>query len=172
MSQNMFCKPRLLINDREVASCESANFSTNVSSLQTLSAKITDPDFENYNLFNSKVEFYLNYGSEDGVPLFRGYIKSFKATGSAVSISAIDPRTVITGKNALPVIIDDKKNYDGKTIVQFLLDIIENQVNQNKTLISVEALNEMDKPIYMNKVRSVQAPYDIVKRLIKISERQ
>ena len=65
------------------------------------------------------------------------------------------------------VIIDDKKNYDGRTIVQFLLDVIENQVNQNKTLISTEALNEMDKPIYMNEVRSVQAPYDIVKGLLK-----
>jgi len=167
MSRNIFCKPRLLINNKEVAYCNTANFSTNVSSLQTLSAKITDPDFENYNLFNSKVEFYLNYGSEDGVPLFRGYIKSFKATESNISISAIDPRTVITGKDSLPVVIDDKENYDGKTIVQFLLDIIENQVNKNGTLISTEALNEMDKPIYMNEVRSVQAPYDIVKGLLK-----
>jgi hypothetical protein len=168
MSLNIFCKPRLLINDKEVAFCKTANFSTSTSSLQNLSAVITEPDFENYNLFNSKVEFYLNYGSEDGVPLFRGYIKSFKASDSNISISAIDPRTIITGKDALPVVIDDKKNYDGKTIIQFLLDVIENQVNQNKTLISVEALNEMDKPIYMNEVRSTQAPYDIVKGLLKV----
>ena len=167
MSLNIFCKPRLLINDREVAFCKTANFSTSASSLQNLSAVITEPDFENYNLFNSKVEFYLNYGSEDGAPLFRGYIKSFKTTDSNISISAIDPRTVITGKDALPVVIDDKENYDGKTIIQFLLDVIENQVNQNKTVISTEALNEMDKPIYMNGVRSTQAPYDIVKGLLK-----
>ena len=167
MSLDIFCKPRLLINDKEVAFCKTASFSTNVTSLQTLSATITEPDFENYNLFNSKVEFYLNYGSEDGVPLFRGYIKSFKASDSNISISAIDPRTAITGKDSLPVVIDDKSNYDGQTIVQFLVDVIDNQVNLNKTIISTEGLNELDKPIYMNGVRSVQAPYDIVKGMLE-----
>ena len=167
MSLDIFCKPRLLINDKEVAFCKTASFSTNVTSLQTLSATITEPDFENYNLFNSKVEFYLNYGSEDGVPLFRGYIKSFKASDSNISISAIDPRTAITGKDSLPVVIDNKSNYDGQTIVQFLIDVIDNQVNLNKTIISTEGLNELDKPIYMNGVRSVQAPYDIVKGMLE-----
>ena len=167
MSLDIFCKPRLLINDKEVAFCKTASFSTNVTSLQTLSATITEPDFENYNLFNSKVEFYLNYGSEDGVPLFRGYIKSFKASDSNISISAIDPRTAITGKDSLPVVIYNKSNYDGQTIVQFLVDVIDNQVNLNKTIISTEALNELDKPIYMNGVRSVQAPYDIVKGMLE-----
>ena len=167
MSLDIFCKPRLLINDKEVAFCKTASFSTYVTSLQTLSATITEPDFENYNLFNSKVEFYLNYGSEDGVPLFRGYIKSFKASDSIISISAIDPRTAITGKDSLPVVIDDKSNYDGQTIVQFLVDVIDNQVNLNKTIISTEGLNEIDKPIYMNGVRSVQAPYDIVKGMLE-----
>ncbi len=167
MSLDIFCKPHLLINDKEVAFCKTASFSTNVSSLQSLSATITEPDFENYNLFNSKVEFYLNYGSEDGVPLFRGYIKSFKASDSNISISAIDPRTAITGKDSLPVVIDNKNNYDGQTIVQFLVDVIDNQVNLNKTIISTEGLNELDKPIYMDGVRSVQAPYDIVKGMLE-----
>jgi len=167
MSLNIFCKPRLLINEKEVAFCNSATFQTSENSLQTLSASISEPDFENFNLFNQKVEFYLNYGSEDGVPLFRGYIKSFKASDGNISISAIDPRTVITGTDALPIIIDDKNNYDGVSIVQFLLDIIENEVNTDKTLISTDYLNEMDKPIYMTGVRSAQAPYDIVKGLVK-----
>ena len=136
MSLDIFCKPRLLINNKEVAFCKTASFSTNTTSLQSLSATITEPDFENYNLFNSKVEFYLNYGSEDGVPLFRGYIKSFKASDSNISISAIDPRTAITGKDSLPIVIDNKNNYDGQTIVQFLVDVIDNQVNLNKTIIS------------------------------------
>jgi len=167
MSLNIFCKPRLLINDKEVAFCKSATFQANEGSLQSFSASITEPDLENSNLFNQKVEFYLNYGSEDGVPLFRGYIKSFKSKDESISISAIDPRTVITGNNALPVVIDNQNNYDGVTVVQFLLDIIENEVNINKTLISTDALNEMDKPIYMTGVRNIQAPYDIVNGLMK-----
>tara|TARA_R110000824_G_scaffold162077_3_gene337671 strand:- start:52 stop:1089 length:1038 start_codon:yes stop_codon:yes gene_type:complete len=167
MSLNIFCKPRLLINDKEVAFCKSATFQANEGSLQSFSASITEPDLENSNLFNQKVEFYLNYGSEDGVPLFRGYIKSFKSNDESISISAIDPRTVITGNNALPIVIDNQNNYDGVTIVQFLLDIIENEVNINKTLISTDTLNEMDKPIYMTGVRNTQAPYDIVNGLMK-----
>lgn len=166
MSLNIFCKPRLLINDREVAFCSSASFQATEGSLQTLSANIMEPYFENVNLFNEKIEFYLNYGSEDGAPLFRGYIKSFKATASGISISALDPRTIITGSSSFPVIIDDKNNYDGTTVVQFLVDIIENEVNVNKTLISTSALNEMDKPVFMTGVRSATAPYDIVQGMI------
>ena len=167
MSLNIFCKPKLLINNKEVAVCNSANFQCSESSLQTLSVSITDPDFENVNLFNEKIEFYLNYGSEDGAPLFRGYIKSFRASDTKLSINAVDPRSIITGKESLPIVIDDKNNYDGSTVVQFLTDVIENEVNINETLISTEALGEMDKPVYMNEIRSVQAPYDIAKDLIK-----
>ena len=167
MSLNIFCKPRLLINDKEVAFCKSASFQASEGTLQSFSASITEPDLDNSNLFNQKVEFYLNYGSEDGVPLFRGYIKSFNSRDDSINISAIDPRTVITGNNALPIVIDNQDNYDGVTIVQFLLDIIENEVNMNKTLISTDTLNEMDKPIYMTGVRDAQAPYDIVNGLMK-----
>jgi len=167
MSLNIFCKPRLLINNKEVAVCNSANFQCSESALQSFSASITDPDFDNVNLFNEKIEFYLNYGSEDGVPLFRGYIKSFNTSPTGLTLSAVDPRGIITGKEALPVVIDDKNNYDGSTIVQFLIDVIENEVNINETLISTEGLSEMDKPVYMNDIRSVQAPYDIAKGLIE-----
>ena len=167
MSLNIFCKPRLLINDIEVASCESAQFSKSMNSLETLNAVITEPDFDNYNLFNEKVEFYLNYGSEDSVPLFRGYIKSFNASESNISISAVDGRTFLSGNDALPVIIDEKNNYDGRTVVQFLIDILTNQLNLNKTVISPDYLNEMDKPIYMNDVRSDTPAYDIVSNMIE-----
>ena len=55
MSLNIFCKPKLLINNKEVAVCNSANFQCSESSLQTLSVSITDPDFENVKLFNEKI---------------------------------------------------------------------------------------------------------------------
>ena len=167
MSLNIFCKPRLLINNIEVAFCKSASFRTSVNSLQSFDAVITEPQFENYNLFNEKVEFYLNYGSEDAVPLFRGYIKDFKATDKNVNISAVDGRTFLSGNDALPVIIDDKNNYDGTTIVQFLTDIITNELNMNKTIISPEYLGEMDKPIYMNNIRDDSPAYDIVSNLLE-----
>jgi hypothetical protein len=166
MSLNIFCKPRLLINDIEVAFCHSASFSKSMNSLEQFSATINEPEFENYNLFNQKIEFYLNYGSEDAVPLFRGYIKSFKANKDNISITAVDGRTFISGKDSLPVVIDKKNNYDGKTVVQFLIDIITNQLNLNKKVLTTDYINEMDKPVYMNNVRSEQAPYDIISNMV------
>ena len=86
--------------------------------------------------------------------------KSSKGSRYRLSVSR-------SSKNISAQIIDDKNNYDGVTLVQFLLDIIENEVNTNKTLISTQELNEMDKPIYMTGVRNATAPYDIAKGLIK-----
>ena len=65
MSLNIFCKPRLLINDKEVAFCKTASFSTNVTSLQSFSATITEPDFENY---LPSVKFSLSDGIEWETP--------------------------------------------------------------------------------------------------------
>jgi len=166
MSQSTFCRPKLLINNKEVAFCNSADISCKEGSLESFSASITEPDLENINLFNEKVEFYLNYGGEDGAPIFRGYIKSFRAGDDNISITALDPRTFLSGSNAFPIIIDDKYNYDGQTVVQFLTDVVNN-VNINETLISIEALNEMDKPVYMTDVRSVSPPYDIASGLVQ-----
>jgi len=167
MNQNTYCSPELYIAGKPVQFCKSASITCSGNSqLETFSAQINEPQFEDKNLFNQEVEFYLNYGSKDSVPLFRGFIKSFRANEMGINISAKDPRTVITGEQALPVIINENNNYDGSTIVQFLSSFINNDLNTDKTHLSTEALKEMDKPVYMTGVRQGGPPYTIASGLI------
>ena len=159
MSQSIYCKPELRINGVEVQFLESASFTDNGNNqLQNFKAVITEPDFENSNLFNAEVEFYLNYGSSDGCPLFRGFIKDFNPSGDKITITALDVRTLISGQNAFPVVVDDSKNYDGQSVTSFLLDVIN---NINHDLLKSTTLNDIDVPVFMTGVRETGAAYDI-----------
>ena len=149
MSRSIYCKPRLILDGREVSSCSSVQFKdSGGNSLSSIAARFSDPDLENSVLYNKSVEYFLNYGSEDCVPLFRGVIKEFSTTGKDMSITALDSRSLITGENSFPVVIDDKDNYDGQTIVEFLIDVIDNRLNSS--LLSTSALNGTDKPIFID----------------------
>ena len=77
MSLSIYCNPRLFIDGREISICTSATFQeTGGNALQKLTANFSDPDLVNITLYNKRVEFFLNYGSEDCSPLFRGIIIS------------------------------------------------------------------------------------------------
>ena len=165
MSQSIFCKPVLKINDIEIQYIDSVTFTDSGNNqLQKLSFVITEPDMENFSLFNASVEFFLNYGSSDGVPIFRGFVKDYNPTGTKVTVNALDVRTLISGKNAFPIVIDDKDNYDGNTITAFLVDVID---NMNHDLLKSTTLNDIDKPIYMTNVRQTGSAYDIASGLLK-----
>tara|TARA_R110000744_G_scaffold254904_2_gene370468 strand:- start:186 stop:1223 length:1038 start_codon:yes stop_codon:yes gene_type:complete len=167
MSRNIYCNPRLLIDGREVKSLISASFSdAGNNQISSLSAKFSEPDLENSSLFNKKIEYYLNYGSDDSYPLFRGYIKNYNATDIGFAIKALDVRTLISGKDSFPVVIDNKKNYDGQTIIQFLIDVIENELDLDEGL-STSATNDMDKPIYMTGYRGRKPVYDVLTTSLK-----
>jgi hypothetical protein len=116
---------------------------------------------------NKKVEFYLNGGSFSGAPLFRGFIREHNSTDKKVSISAQDIRIFLTGDGVVPIILDDKDNYDGYTVVQFLQDYISNKINVNETVINTNTLKEMDKPIFMTGVRGATVPYEAISKQLK-----
>ena len=161
-------KAKLIIDGIEVKTLLSAKFNDNGNNqLQSLTAGFSDPDLEDMALFDKKVELFINNGSEDGAPIFRGYINQFTSSESKISIKALDPRMVISGKRAVPIVIDEKNNYDGHTIVQFLHDYIENNINIDETLITPDFLHEMDKPVYMTGVRGTESPYSHIQSLIQ-----
>jgi hypothetical protein len=125
MLQDSLFKSKLYIDNREVNSFQSASINDNGNNqLQSFSATFSDPDLEDMSLFNKKVEFFLNNGSKDGVPLFRGYINQFKSTDNNINIQALDPRSLMVGDRITPIIIDDKDNYDGYTVVHFYTVIL------------------------------------------------
>ena len=79
MTENTYYKPRLLIGDKEVFGSMSGNISfSGNSQVNSCTCKITDPAFQNHRLYGKELKVYLNYGSDDGVPIFRGFIKEVK----------------------------------------------------------------------------------------------
>ena len=62
MTENTYYKPRLVIGDKEITKGMSGNISfTGNSRPNTCSCKITDPQFQNYKLYNEELKIYLNY---------------------------------------------------------------------------------------------------------------
>ena len=51
-------------------------------------------------LYNEEVLVYMNHGSPDSVPFFRGFIRQINPTTKQLSITAYDPRTFLTGKES------------------------------------------------------------------------
>jgi len=168
MSRITYCSPKLYIDGKIIESLDTFSFSESMNNLQSFRAKCLEPDLENRDLFNKKVEFYLNYGSEDGIPLFRGYIREFKATDTQFSFTAQDPRVFITGNDAMPVSITDKNNYDGYTLTQFIYKYITDNININETKLGLYSLNEIDKPVFMTGERfKSNAPWNVISNVLK-----
>jgi hypothetical protein len=170
MTENTYYKPRLVIGDKEITKgmSGSINFSGN-SQANSCTCKITDPEFQNYKLFNKELKVYLNYGSDDGIPIFRGFIKEIKPNDKETNIVAIDPRMLITGTNSRMVELTDDDNYDGYTLASFLYAFIDNKVNTDDIYIGLDALRDTN-PIISMKGERTQEPtsvYDIVKQKLK-----
>jgi hypothetical protein len=164
MSQNTYCSPIVYINGKVIDYLESYNFSTAMNNtLQTLKLTFTNPDLENLDLFGEKIELYHNYGSLDGVPLFRGYITQISATDTKITANAQDPRLYLSGQDGITVDTTDSKNYDGMTLTQFLYSFISTEVNADSTVIGLSSLTEIDKPVYMTGIREKhQPPWNLI----------
>ena len=62
MTENTYYKPRLVIGDKEITKGMSGNISfTGNSRPNTCSCKITDPQFQNYKLYNEELKIYLRF---------------------------------------------------------------------------------------------------------------
>jgi len=165
MNRSTYCNPKLYIDDVIVESSFSAQYSESISSLSKLSVTINATHNEQFtDYFNKKIEFYLNDGGIDGAPLFRGLVKESNVGEKSISISAVDVRTLLTGKDSVPIVIDEKNNYDGQTVMQFLIDVV-NKINQ-PSLISNYYTNDTDKPVFMTGYRGTTSPYEVINSTI------
>ena len=133
MAENTYYKPRLLIGDQEIALGMKGTISfPGNNQANTLTCTITDPDFQNAKLFNQEVKMYLNYVSDDGVPIFRGFVKDVTPSDKETQIKAIDGRVYINSQNSIMAELTDDNNYDGYTLAAFLYDFIYTKVNKNR----------------------------------------
>lgn len=168
--RNTYSITKVYIAGKEIQ--EFSTVSLNVpgnNSINSLRISIDDPDYKNSHLFNAKVEFYINEGGAQGTPTFVGYIKEVSPSDTSISVTAYDPRILISGNDAYPVAITDKNNYDGYTAVQFLSDIITERVNTDtETKIDISALSDISPEVPMKGYRtSGKAPYDIFLDIIE-----
>ena len=163
MSQDSAYKPRLIIDGVEALNLMSAKYSTaSNSNISSLNATINSPDLQESSLFGKKVEFFLNYGSEDGLPLFTGFIKQVQPTEKNIKITAFDVRSFLT-ENSTTLNLTDDYNFDGHNLSSFLKSYITDNININKTIIDVNKINSMDPPVSLTGVRGDFNAYQLVR---------
>lgn len=169
MSQHTYCNPRLYIEDvgiiEDISGQVAFPGSNQISSLKVKIPGINQPEAA---MLNKEVKFYLNYGSEDCVPYFVGYIKTFKSTETSAEIQAFDSRCFLGGEYAEEIMITDEDNYDGYTLGQFLFKHINDNLNTSeKTYLDLSLFNDTNPPVTMKGFRGEETPYSMALKLIK-----
>ena len=143
MSRNIYSEPRIFIGTREITQFSSVTYSQKGNSKAAqLSVTLTDPELDDASLVGKDILFFLNHGSSDSVPFFRGIIKSYNPTDKSVSLTALDALSLLSGRNSLPLVMTDKVNYDGYTLGQMLYDYISTYINAESTKIGLDMLND------------------------------
>ena len=160
---NLYSLPKLFIGGKRISEFSSASISfPGNNQINTLNVVIGDPEYQDAHLFNSKVEFYLGEGLGEGAPIFVGYVKEMRPTDTSISITAYDPRIFISGSDAEPISITDKRNFDGFTAPQFLASVITDKVNSVSTIINLEAFSDFSPETPMKGYRTDgKAPYEV-----------
>jgi len=170
MTENTYYKPRLVIGGKDITKSMSGSVTFSGSNRpNSCSCTIADPSFQNYKLYNQELKVYLNYGSEDGAPIFRGYIKEVQPNDKQTKIVAMDSRMFITGAGSRMIELTNDSNYDGYTLAGFLYDFINVTVNNNNnTYIGLDYLRDTEPTISMSGERNKPTPaLTVVDKLIK-----
>lgn len=168
-SLNTLVRPTLTIDGREEASVISGNvnFPGN-NTINTLSVDISDVEKEERSILGKKIELYLNYDNNEGVPIFRGFVTSYKPSGDKIGIKASDPRVYLTSQLSPSISLTDKDNYDGHSLAQFLSSYITNYINTDEIKIGLDMLQDTEPTISLKNIREEKInPYDLVKNRLE-----
>lgn len=152
--ENISHQHKLFINKKEIKA--DSQGSLNISGagrINRLIITINDIDMQHDSLFNQEVELYLDENNEDALPIFRGFVKRFTPNEKNIRVEALDVRTLLAGDNGIKISATDEKNYDGKTVGQLLAGIITDNINYDNTIVDINMLNDMDKPVSMTGFR-------------------
>jgi hypothetical protein len=164
MNLNTYSNPVIIIGDKELEYYTQFTLN-NPGNNQINSLTVTgiNKSLIDYKLLNQEIVLYLNEGGTDSIPAFRGLIKKINPSEQTLSITALDPRILMSGKDAFPVIVDDIENYDGYTLVQFIHEYINANINTNSVKIGLDMLNETSPKLLMREFRTgLAVPYQIM----------
>jgi hypothetical protein len=171
MSRNTYSNPRLFLGSREIINFNSISYKNGGrNTVSTLSVKIDDPELDDAALLGKEVVFFLNYGSDDSVPFFRGFVRQYIPTDKDITLTVHDVLSFLAGESP-PLTITDSNNYDGFTIGQMLYDYIKTTVNISKTVIGLDMLNDSNPPVSMTGYRNDNVtPLNVVQNLLKVDD--
>ena len=158
--------PRLLIDGTEIFEFSDISIINRANSeISTCAFVITNPDFQHSTFFNKSVEVFLNVDSIDTVPTFRGIIKEVTPSESNVSVTAYDPRIMLSSSDGVRLTLTDEYNYDGYTLSGFLKSVIEKYINTDDySVIGLDFLNDTLPIIQIGDVRGNDiVPYDVIR---------
>lgn len=168
-SLNTLVKPILTIDGEEEHSLISGkvNFPGN-NAINTISVEIADIEREERSILGRKVELFFNYDNNAGLPVFRGFVTSYKPSGNKITLKASDPRIYLTSAISPAISLTDKDNYDGYTLAQFLNKYITNYINTDEVKVGLDMLRDTDPVIPLKNFRADKInPYDVVKKNLK-----
>ena len=171
MSQNTYCSPRVYIEDVGILEDISGSVQFPGSSqISQLSLTIPSIDKSESAMMNKEVKFYLNYGGDDTVPYFIGFIKDFKTSKNSVKIVAYDSRCFLGGEYAQEITLDEGFNYDGFSLGQFIHKHTNDNLNtDDKTYMDLSLLNDTNPPVPLKGVYGTFTPYSLVLDQIKLA---
>ena len=154
MSLNTHCNPKVFIKDKEVGfESFSVTYPGN-NQINSCNIKIIHSVSDWSRFFNEEIKVYLNEG--DGIPIFRGYAKQVVPSDNNISITAYDPRYLLTGSDGISIHISDKDNFDGYTVSQFLIEYLDKYVNTNKTYLATDFISDTTISTNMSGIRGFQ----------------
>ena len=159
MSQeNSLFRHRVFLEDKDILSESEGSIAFNGNGqTNKLNLTIKNIDIQYDSLLNKKIEVYLNEsGSDDSVPLFRGFVRRFTPNEKNVKLLALDVRSVLAGNEGIKINMTDKKNYDGRTLGSFIHEIVTDKVNYDETVIGLDMLKDSDVVAKMTGTRGKQ----------------
>ena len=171
MSQNIYCNPKIFIEDFGIVEDISGNINISGNSqISSMSVTIAGSDLPQNALMNKRVKFFLNHGSDDTVPYFIGLIKDVQPSDTRFTLTIYDVRCLLGGEYADNIILDGFNNYDGFTLAAFLVKYINENINVNKEYIDTSRINDTNPPISMSGYRGENIkPYSACLELLQMA---
>ena len=156
--------PIIVIGDNEVVYDSFTCSDQGNNTLVSLVVKSKDTDLNRSSLRGKQIKLFLNEGTSDNIPYFRGIINEVIPSDRGITIKAQDMRYLLTKKSADNINITDDFNYDGYTLGQFLIEYIETNINVDDTLIGLDYINDTKPTVSLSGFRANDiSPYDVVK---------
>jgi len=169
--ENSLFLHKLFINDKEILASSSGSIAfTGNNNLNQMDITIENIDLQNDSFLNKKVELFLEESGHDSMPIFRGFVKEYIPDETKVRLKVLDVRGILTGNSGIKINSTDDKNFDGKTLAQFIFEIVTDKVNYDNTVIGLDMLRDTDPVVKMDGVRGINLDaYKVMVEKIKES---